>query len=104
MPTRTIILLILLSGIAAGSLYIWAQPPPTLTIVISQDGMVTLNKEPVSVDELGNFVEQALEEDPLTNVVIKAAPNMPADLVVRVAQEVEQAGASIDLTSTLFPE
>ena len=104
MPTRTIILLIVLSGVAAGALYIWGQPPQTLTIVISQDGTLTLNKEPVTVEELGGIVEQALEEDPLTSVVIKAAPNMPADMVVRVAQEVEKAGVSVDLTSTLFPD
>ena len=95
MPTRTIVLLLILSGALVFSMMRWAAPPTTLDVHIAEDGTLTLNDDPIAFDDLDAAIDASLAKDPLTRVHIYADAKMPADMVIRISQVAEQAGALV---------
>ena len=104
MPTRTILLAVILSGVLAFSLYLWAAPPPQLVLRMTPSGDVVLNGEDMTSDEALVLVRQSIENDPETTVLIQAGPNLPAGEVIRLTQEVQSLGVGLDVETSMAYE
>ncbi len=101
MPKRTIILLLVLSGALVVSMFRLVAPPTTLIVEFQADGVLLLDDQATSLEDLQLAIQVAVNDDPKTIVIIYADKNMPSAEVVRVAQIVEQSGAAVELNARL---
>ena len=65
-----------------------------VSLTVLQDGKIFLNKEPVTLQEMGPRVKAALAADPRLAVVINADGQVLHSTVVDILDELRQAGVS----------
>lgn len=65
-----------------------------VSLTVTQDGSMFLNKEPVALQDVGQRVKAALATDPQLAVVINADGQVLHSTVVDVLDELRQAGVS----------
>jgi biopolymer transport protein ExbD len=65
-----------------------------VSLTVTQDGHVFLNKEPVALQDVGQRVKAALATDPQLAVVINADGQVLHSTVVDILDELRQAGVS----------
>ena len=65
-----------------------------VSLTVMQDGKIFLNKEPVTLQEMGRRVKAALAADPRLAVVINADGRVLHSTVVDILDELRQAGVS----------
>lgn len=65
-----------------------------VNLTVTQDGQMFLNKEPVTLQDIGTRVKAALGSDPQLAVVINADGKVLHSTVVDVLDELRQAGVS----------
>ena len=65
-----------------------------VSLTVLQDGKIFLNKEPVTLQEMGPRVKAALAADPRLAVVINADGRVLHSTVVDILDELRQAGVS----------
>jgi biopolymer transport protein ExbD len=65
-----------------------------VSLTVMQDGQIYLNKEPVSLQDMGSRVKAALAVDPQLAVVINADGQVLHSTVVDILDELRQAGVS----------
>jgi biopolymer transport protein ExbD len=65
-----------------------------VSLTVMQDGQIFLNKEPVSLQDMGSRVKAALAADPQLAVVINADGQVLHSTVVDILDELRQAGVS----------
>lgn len=68
------------------------ERPDRYVVNITQDGTLFSGMTPVELDDLQGLVEQALAENPLTKVYLRADADAPHREVRRVMQRMAQAG------------
>ena len=66
----------------------------TFNVTVMQDGTLFLNKEPITLTELGQQVKTGLEKDPELVVIINADDQALHGAIVSVMDEVRLAGVS----------
>jgi biopolymer transport protein ExbD len=66
----------------------------TFNVTVLQDGTLFLNKEPTSLETLGQQVKAGLEKDPELVVIINADDQALHGAIVSVMDEVRLAGVS----------
>ena len=65
-----------------------------VSLTVMQDGKMFLNKEPVTLRDMGSRVKAALASDPQRAVVINADGQVLHSTVVDILDELRQAGVS----------
>ena len=65
-----------------------------VSLTVQQDGKIFLNKEPVTLQDMGPRVKAALAADPRLAVVINADGQVLHSTVVDILDELRQAGVS----------
>ena len=65
-----------------------------VSLTVMQDGKIFLNKEPVTLQDMGSRVKAALAADPRLAVVINADGQVLHSTVVDILDELRQAGVS----------
>jgi len=65
-----------------------------VSLTVTQDGKMFLNKEPVTLQDMGSRVRAALVSDPQLAVVINADGHVLHSTVVDILDELRQAGVS----------
>jgi biopolymer transport protein ExbD len=65
-----------------------------VSLTVMQDGKMFLNKEPVTLQDMGSRVKAALAGDPRLAVVINADGQVLHSTVVDILDELRQAGVS----------
>ena len=65
-----------------------------VSLTVTQDGKMFLNKEPVTLQDMGSRVKLALAADPQRVVVINADGQVLHSTVVDILDELRQAGVS----------
>ncbi|HEY5870889.1 MAG TPA: biopolymer transporter ExbD [Candidatus Tectomicrobia bacterium] len=65
-----------------------------VSLTVTQDGKMFLNKEPVTLQDMGTRVRAALVSDPQLAVVINADGHVLHSTVVDILDELRQAGVS----------
>ena len=65
-----------------------------VSLTVLQDGKIFLNKEPVTLQDMGPRVKAALAADPRLAVVINADGQVLHSTVVDILDELRQAGVS----------
>ena len=65
-----------------------------VSLTVMQDGKIFLNKEPVTLQDMGPRVKAALAADPRLAVVINADGQVLHSTVVDILDELRQAGVS----------
>ena len=65
-----------------------------VSLTVMQDGKIFLNKEPVTLHDMGPRVKAALAADPRLAVVINADGQVLHSTVVDILDELRQAGVS----------
>ena len=65
-----------------------------VSLTVMQDGKIFLNKEPVTLQDMGPRVKAALASDPRLAVVINADGHVLHSTVVDILDELRQAGVS----------
>jgi biopolymer transport protein ExbD len=65
-----------------------------VSLTVMQDGKIYLNKEPVTLQDMGPRVKAALAADPRLAVVINADGRVLHSTVVDILDELRQAGVS----------
>ena len=65
-----------------------------VSLTVLQDGKIFLNKEPVTLQNMGSRVKAALAADPRLAVVINADGQVLHSTVVDILDELRQAGVS----------
>ena len=65
-----------------------------VSLTVMQDGQIFLNKEPVTLQDMGPRVKAALAADPRLAVVINADGQVLHSTVVDILDELRQAGVS----------
>jgi biopolymer transport protein ExbD len=65
-----------------------------VSLTVMQDGKIFLNKEPVTLQDMGPRVKAALAGDPRLAVVINADGQVLHNTVVDILDELRQAGVS----------
>ena len=65
-----------------------------VSLTVMQDGKIFLNKEPVTLQDMGPRVKAALAADPRLAVVINADGRVLHSTVVDILDELRQAGVS----------
>jgi biopolymer transport protein ExbD len=65
-----------------------------VSLTVMQDGQMFLNKEPVTLQDMGLRVKAALAADPRLAVVINADGHVLHSTVVDILDELRQAGVS----------
>jgi biopolymer transport protein ExbD len=65
-----------------------------VSLTVMQDGKMFLNKEPVTLENMGTRVKAALASDPQLAVVINADGHVLHSTVVDILDELRQAGVS----------
>jgi biopolymer transport protein ExbD len=65
-----------------------------VSLTVMQDGKIFLNKEPVTLQDMGPRVKAALAADPQLAVVINADGQVLHSTVVDILDELRQAGVS----------
>ena len=65
-----------------------------VSLTVMQDGKMFLNKEPVTLQDMGSRVKAALDGDPRLAVVINADGQVLHSTVVDILDELRQAGVS----------
>ena len=65
-----------------------------VSLTVMQDGKIFLNKEPVTLQDMGPRVKAALAADPRLAVVINADGHVLHSTVVDILDELRQAGVS----------
>jgi biopolymer transport protein ExbD len=65
-----------------------------VSLTVLQDGKIFLNKEPVTLQDMGPRVKAALASDPRLAVVINADGHVLHSTVVDILDELRQAGVS----------
>jgi biopolymer transport protein ExbD len=65
-----------------------------VSLTVTQDGKMFLNKEPVTLRDMGSRVKAALASDPQRAVVINADGQVLHSTVVDILDELRQAGVS----------
>ena len=65
-----------------------------VSLTVMQDGKIFLNKEPVTLHDMGPRVKAALAVDPRLAVVINADGQVLHSTVVDILDELRQAGVS----------
>jgi len=65
-----------------------------VSLTVTQDGKMFLNKEPVTLQDMGARVRAALVSDPRLAVVINADGHVLHSTVVDILDELRQAGVS----------
>ena len=65
-----------------------------VSLTVQQDGKIFLNKEPVTLHDMGPRVKAALAADPRLAVVINADGQVLHSTVVDILDELRQAGVS----------
>jgi biopolymer transport protein ExbD len=66
----------------------------SLNITVTQDGTIFLNKEPISLPELGQRVKAGVEQEPELAVIINADDQALHGAIVADMDEVRLAGVS----------
>ena len=65
-----------------------------VSLTVTQDGKMFLNKEPITLQNMGQRVKAALASDPQLAVVINADGQVLHSTVVDILDELRQAGVS----------
>jgi len=65
-----------------------------VSLTVLQDGHMFLNKEPITLQDMGSRVKAALASDPQLAVVINADGQVLHSTVVDILDELRQAGVS----------
>jgi biopolymer transport protein ExbD len=65
-----------------------------VSLTVTQDGKMFLNKEPVTLQNMGARVKAALASDPQLAIVINADGHVLHSTVVDILDELRQAGVS----------
>ena len=65
-----------------------------VSLTVQQDGKMFLNKEPITLQDMGQRVKAALASDPQRAVVINADGQVLHSTVVDILDELRQAGVS----------
>ena len=65
-----------------------------VSLTVLQDGKMFLNKEPITLQDMGQRVKAALASDPQLAVVINADGQVLHSTVVDILDELRQAGVS----------
>ncbi len=65
-----------------------------VSLTVQQDGKMFLNKEPITLQNMGQRVKAALALDPQRTVVINADGQVLHSTVVEILDELRQAGVS----------
>ncbi len=65
-----------------------------VSLTVMQDGKIFVNKEPVTLQDMGPRVKAALAADPRLAVVINADGQVLHSTVVNILDELRQAGVS----------
>ena len=65
-----------------------------VNLTVTQDGKMFLNKQPVTLQDMGQRVKAALASDPQTTVVVNADGQVLHSTVVDILDELRLAGVS----------
>jgi biopolymer transport protein ExbD len=69
-------------------------PSESAAVTISADGKVTVDKQPISIDQIGELLKARLMKNPEILVLINADERVEHGLVVDVMDQARQAGVT----------
>jgi biopolymer transport protein ExbD len=70
------------------------NPADVQTVAISKDDVVTLNTEPVSLDQLASLLSAKFSSEPTIAVVVRSHRELPVQKLVDVLDAIRRAGVT----------
>ena len=93
MPTRTIILLVILLGVITAALLSWVEVPTRITITVQSSGQVLIEGQVRHPDEIETIIHDYVEDDDQVEIVIVAGASIPVGDVLKIREYALDAGA-----------
>ena len=89
MATRSILLVIVLSGVLAYSFYLWAAPPASMIVRMDSATELRIDGEILNRNQALDALRQSVSEDPGVQITIQVSADMPAGDVIALTQDLE---------------